>query len=264
MPALKINGLSQIISGISVRSAILAAPPIPCQVGLVHNGSMLIYRFLILLFLLTCNLVSAAESDPILDTAERHARLQAQGLPGKINIRPGKIDASRLPPCTAFEAYTPPGARMMGKTSVGVRCLGPNIWNVLVPVEISVTGTYVTTARSILAGHTIQASDLHVLSGDVSSLPTGIIADPASAIGKTLRNSLAAGQLLRSDQLVSPTVIRQGQTVRVVSIGSGFSVSAEGKAISNAADGQIVQVRMNSGQTISGVARPDGSVEISN
>jgi flagella basal body P-ring formation protein FlgA len=153
---------------------------------------------------------------------------------------------------------------MMGKTSVGVRCLGPNIWNVLVPMEISITGSYVTTSRAILAGQSIQASDLHVLTGDISSLPTGIIADPALAVGKTLRNSLGAGQLLRRDQLISPMVIRQGQSVRVISKGEGFSVSAEGKAINNASDGQIVQIRMNSGQTISGTARADGSVEISN
>lgn len=245
-------------------SAILAASPIPCLNHLMHNGAMLIFRLLFLCLLLTSKILSAAESDPIIDTAERHARFQAQGLPGKISIRPGKIDATRLPSCSAYEAYTPPGARMIGKTSVGVRCLGPNIWNVLVPVEISVTGNYVTTARSILAGQVIQSSDLHVLSGDISGLPTGIIADPASAVGKTMRNSLGAGQPLRSDQLVAPMVIRQGQSVRVISKGNGFSVSAEGKAINNATEGQITQIRMNSGQTISGTARSDGSVEISN
>lgn len=230
----------------------------------MHNAGMRLFRTLFLMLLLASRLLNAAEAEPILDAAERHARLQAQGLPGKVVIRTGKVDASRLPPCTIHEAYTPPSARMMGKTSVGVRCLGPNAWNILVPVEISVTGSYVTTSRAILAGQTIQAADLHVLNGDVSSLPTGILANPSNAIGKTLRNSLGAGQLLRSDQLVAPTVIRQGQAVRVVSKGSGFAVSAEGKAINNATEGQIVQIRMNSGQTISGIAQADGSVDISN
>lgn len=245
-------------------SAIIAVPPIPAFPGLGHNGDMPIFRALFLLLLFACQSLPAAEIDPILDSAERHARLQTQGLPGKIVIRMGKIDTTRLPPCAVHEAYSPPAARMMGKTTVGVRCLGPNSWNVLVPVEISVSGSYVTTSRAILAGQVIQASDLHVLNGDLSGLPTGIIGDPASAIGKTLRNSLGAGQLLRSDQLIAQQVIRQGQLVRVISKGNGFSVSAEGKAITNASDGQMVQIRMNSGQTISGQARPDGTVEISN
>ena len=64
------------------------------------------------------------------------------------------------------------------------------------------------------------------------------------------------------DQLLAPLVVRQGQSVRVVSKGSSFSVSAEGKALNNAADGQVAQVRMSSGQTVSGVAKADGSVEI--
>ena len=108
-----------------------------------------------------------------------------------------------------------------------------------------------------------MASDIVVVSGDLSTLPTGIIGDPQAVIGKTLRNSLAAGQPLRSDQLLAPLVIRQGQTVRVISAGPGFAVSAEGKALNNAAEGQVAQIRMNSGQTVSGIAKADGSVEIS-
>ncbi len=94
-------------------------------------------------------------------------------------------------------------------------------------------------------------------------MPTGILGDPQAVIGKTLRNSLGAGQPLRADQLVAPLVIRQGQTVRVISAGPGFAVTAEGKAMNNAAVGQVAQIRMSSGQTVSGVAKADGSVELS-
>lgn len=205
----------------------------------------------------------AAETDIVIDTAERYVRLQTQGMPGKAQIAMGKLDVSRLPPCSAHEAYSPPGTRLSGKTHVGVRCLGPNVWSVLVPVQISINGNYVTTSRPLAAGQPITASDLTVLSGDLSNLPTGIVIDPQAAIGKTLRNSLGAGQPLRGDQLLAPLVIRQGQTVRVISQGAGFAVSAEGKAMNNAAEGQLAQIRMSSGQTISGVARADGSVEIS-
>ena len=217
-------------------------------------------------FILTLTLSSplfSAETDLVLDTAERYARLQTQGLPGKVTITMGRLDVSRLPACTALEAYSPPGSRLSGKTYIGVRCLGPSVWNVLVPAQIAVSGNYVTTARSLAAGQTLQAGDLSTLSGDISSLPTGVVTDPGNAIGKTLRNSLGTGQPLRSDQLLAPLVIRQGQTVRVISKGTGFAVSGEGKAINNASEGQMAQIRMNSGQTISGIARADGSVEIS-
>jgi flagella basal body P-ring formation protein FlgA len=205
----------------------------------------------------------AAEADVVLDTAERFVRLQTQGLPGNIKITMGSLDLKRLPTCAAHEAYLPSGGRLSGKTHVGVRCLGPNIWNVLVPVQIAITGNYVTTSRPLAAGQTVQAGDLTTLSGDMSNLPTGVVTDPANAVGKTLRNSLGAGQPLRSDQLLAPLVIRQGQSVRVISRGPGFAVSGEGKAMNNAAEGQMAQIRLNSGQTVSGVAKADGSVEIS-
>ena len=72
----------------------------------------------------------------------------------------------------------------------------------------------------------------------------------------------AAGQALRGDLLVAPWAVQQGQTVRTVARGPGFSVSSEGRALNNAADGQLVQVRTPSGQTVSGVARANGVVEI--
>jgi len=220
-------------------------------------------RFLLALTLMLPPSLFSAEADLVLDTAERYVRLQTQGLPGKVTITMGKLDASRLPPCTALEAFSPPGTRLSGRTHIGVRCLGPSIWSVLVPAQIAVTGNYVTTTRAVGAGQTLKASDLTTLSGDLSNLPTGVITDTASAIGKTLRNSLGAGQALRSDQLLAPLVIRQGQTVRVISKGPGFAVTGEGKAINNAAEGQTAQVRMNSGQTVSGIAQADGRVEIS-
>lgn len=224
---------------------------------------MLPRRFLLILILTLSSQALPAETDIVLDTAERYVRLQTQGLPGKVTITMGKLDVSRLPPCSAHEAYSPPGTRLSGKTHIGVRCLGPNIWSALVPVQIAVSGSYVTTTRPLAAGQTLQAGDLTTLSGDVSSLPTGVVTDPELAIGKTLRNSLGAGQTLRSDQLQAPLVIRQGMSVRLISRGSGFAVSAEGKAVNNAAEGQMVQVRMNSGQTLSGIAQADGSVEVS-
>ncbi len=204
----------------------------------------------------------AADSAIVLDTAEQHLRLQTKGTPGTVTITMGQFDASRLPPCTAHEAFTPQGSRMIGKTNVGVRCLSPNAWTVLVPAQIAVTGNYVITSRALVAGQTIQPGDLTSVSGNISQLPTGVISDPALALGRTLRNSIGAGQPLRADQLQTALVIKQGQSVRVISTGAGFSVSGEGKAINNAGVGDVVRVRMESGQTVSGKARADGIVEI--
>jgi len=67
---------------------------------------------------------------------------------------------------------------------------------------------------------------------------------------------------VRRDMLRAPNVVAQGQGVRVVSEGPGFRVSTDGRALANAAEGQIVQVRAASGQTVSGIARAGGIVEV--
>jgi flagella basal body P-ring formation protein FlgA len=89
------------------------------------------------------------------------------------------------------------------------------------------------------------------------------VTDPAQAIGKTVRNGIAAGQPLRSDLLSAPWLVQQGQSVKLLSRGAGFTVSNEGKALNNATEGQIAQVRTASGQVVSGVARSPGVVEVS-
>jgi len=67
---------------------------------------------------------------------------------------------------------------------------------------------------------------------------------------------------MRLDTLRRKPVVMQGQRVRVVSSGNGFQVASEGRAIGSAGDGQTVQVRTQSGQQISGVARAGGLVEV--
>lgn len=212
---------------------------------------------------LSHGLASPAQSNPIRDAALRHAQTQSQGLPGEVSIAVGNLDPqTQLPACTSLEAFTLPGARPWGHTHVGVRCLAPKLWNILVPVQITVTGNYVVTARALGAGQTIAPTDLAVLRGDLAGLPAGVITEISKASGKTLKNSLAANQPLRADLLLAPILIRQGQMVKLRARGSNFTVSSEGKALNNASEGQVAQIKVSSGQTVSGIVQADGSVEI--
>jgi len=194
---------------------------------------------------------------------EDYLRAETQGLPGKVSYSVGQLDArTRLAACEAFQPFLPNGSRLWGKTTIGVRCLGPSTWTVYVPVQISVSGTYLMSARAMPAGYVIGPADIAIRSGDLSSLPANVVTEQDQALGKTVKNGLAAGQVLRRDQLAVDWAVLQGQSVRMVSNGPGFSVSSEGVAINNAAAGQVVQVRTASGQTVRGIAQADGSVDV--
>lgn len=196
-------------------------------------------------------------------TVEQYLHTQTQGLPGKVTTRVGALDPrTQLAPCSAMEPFTLPGSRLWGKATVGVRCLGPANWTVYVPVEIRITGSYVVTVRPLSAGQPLTAADLATRQGDLTAMPPSVLSDPAQGIGKTLKNGLGSGQPVRSDILVAPFVVQQGQDVRLISKGPGFAVSNEGKALNNASDGQMARARTGNGQTVSGIARPGGIIEI--
>jgi flagella basal body P-ring formation protein FlgA len=217
----------------------------------------------VFLLLLLPPLLSYAQST-LNSTIDDYLRVQTQGLPGKVSYSIGQLDSrTQLTPCNVFEPFLPAGSKLWGKATVGVRCLGPSSWTIYVPVQVTVSGNYLISTRTMPAGYVIGAADVVTRSGDLSTLPPNIITDQDQAIGKTVKNGFSAGQPLRNDQLIAPWAVQQGQSIKTVSNGPGFSVSGEGKALNNAIAGQVVQVRTNAGQTISGIARAGGIVEIS-
>ena len=207
---------------------------------------------------------SGANAQPSLSaTLDQFLRIQTQGLPGKVAYSVGAFDQhAQLAACSAFEPFLPPGSRLWGKTTVGVRCLAPTAWTVYVPVTVKISGDYLVTARQLAAGQVITNADLLAQTGDLGTLPASVVTDPAQALGRTIKNGIAAGQPLRSDLLIAAWAVRQGQSVKLVSTGAGFTVSNEGKALNNASEGQVVQVRTASGQVVSGVARSGGIVDV--
>ena len=106
----------------------------------------------------------------------------------------------------------------------------------------------------------MQEQDLASQSTETSR--TEGFTDPRQVIGKVLRYSITAGQVLREDMLRQPYSVTQGQVVQLAVQGNGFSIRSEGVALNNAGEGQSVQIRVGSGRVISGVARAGGVVEI--
>ncbi len=91
-----------------------------------------------------------------------------------------------------------------------------------------------------------------------------MIVDPSQFNGATALNQIASGAPLRRELLRDAVAVQRGQTIRVRTQGAGFVVSAEGKALTSAAVGALVQVKMQGGTLISGIVGPDGMVERTN
>lgn len=206
---------------------------------------------------------SRQDPEAIRKVVEHFLRVQSAGLPGQVSISANALDSrASLAACAAPEAFLPPGSRAWGRTTVGVRCLAPVAWTVYIPATVRVVAQYLTTAAPLAQGQVVVPQHLVMARGDLTQLPAGILTDASQAVGRALAMSLPAGAPLRNDVLRAQLAVKQGQAVRLTSGGTGFRISAEAKALNNAAEGQVVQARTPAGQVVSGMARSGGVVEV--
>lgn len=229
-------------------------------------------RLSLLLLALALNASAFASGPPTAEDAARlrqlaasHLFQQTAGLPGEvtINVELPK-SASRLARCEAAEAFLPEGTRLAGSVAVGIRCRAPNNWTTYVRASVSIVANYLVAAAPLKPGQVLTADLLETRRGDLGKLAQDIISQPEEAIGRVMTTGLVAGTPLRSGMLRAPQAVAQGQGITLVVTGKGFTISSEGRALNNAADGQVVQVRTPSGQVVSGIARSGGLVDIAN
>ena len=229
---------------------------------------MKIFRSLlsaILLLALSAQAVAQAVAQQshaeIHDAIAAFVRAQTRTLPGQVAIKVDEIDRRiARPACPMLETFLPPGSQLLGNSMVGVRCPGKKGWILFVPVHVKVSVDMLIANKPLQQGQVLHAEDLSSQNGELTQ--ASILIDPAQAIGKVLKYGVGAGQVLRRDMLRAPYAVTQGQVVQLQVEGAGFSVRSEGHALSNAAEGQAVQVKTTSGHVVSGTARPGGIVEI--
>lgn len=201
-------------------------------------------------------------SSPLRPAVEQFLAAQTTGLPGTVRISLEAPASGELPACDGQVApFVPAGTRLWGRVSVGVRCTGQPPWTRYLQAHIAVNASYYVAARQIEAGQPLTPADFTVRQGDLTALPASVVLDASALDGVIALNRITSGAPLRKEGLRAPAVVQNGQTVKMTAQGAGFVVSTEGKAMTSAAAGALVQVRLANGQLINGVVRPDGSVE---
>lgn len=218
---------------------------------------------LLICLILNCTLAHASVQDhaALKILVANFVQQQTAGLPGKVTYNVDEIDKRiALRACSRIEAFLPAGGQLIGRVSIGVRCLDANGWSTFIPVQIKISRELLISARPLMMGQIVHEEDLARQTTETTQ-NTGLT-DSKQVIGKVLRYSIAAGYLLREDMLRAPYSVKQGQTVQLKVQGGGFSLSSSGVAMTNAAEGESVQIRTSSGRVISGIAGAEGMVKI--
>lgn len=182
---------------------------------------------------------------------------------GRVEIEIGRLDPRlRLRPCTDIEPFVPSGARLYGRTHLGMRCRQAGGWTVYLPVNVRVYAQVPVAARTLTSGQTLSAADLVLEEREVSLTGAGPVPALAQLEGRVLARGYAAGQAIVTTALRPNPVVANGDPVKVVVQGAGFAIATAGVALSQADDGQPIRVRLSSGRTVQGVARTGKLVEM--
>lgn len=181
----------------------------------------------------------------------------------RIEVDVGALDPRlKLAACARITPYLPHGARLWGRSRVGLRCDEGARWSVFVPVTVKVFAKAWTATQALPPGTVLEAAHLRQDEVDLAADPSPVIREPHAAVGRTLARTLQPGQPVRAADLKARQWFAAGDTVRVVTVGSGFSITAGGQALGPGIEGQSAKVRIDGGRVVSGRPTAERRIEL--
>lgn len=181
----------------------------------------------------------------------------------RINI--GHLDPRlRLASCgAALEVFTPPGQRVVGTSTLGVRCAAPAPWTVYVQATVAMVRPVLISRRPLLRGTVLGSSDVDRVEKDVTRLTSGYLVEIEEINGMVLRRSVNAGAVLHPGLVQHPVSIRRGERVTILGQSGGIDVRMEGQALMDGAKGEVIRVRnLSSGRDVEGVVVAPGVIQV--
>ena len=190
--------------------------------------------------------------------------LGVSAKPPRIEVLVGRLDPRlKLAPCQRIAPYLPAGARPLGQTRMGLRCVqGATAWNISLPITVRVWAPSLVAATVLPVGTVLEARHLVLAEVDLAERADPAIPTADLAVGRTLARGLASGEALRRTDLKTRLWFNAGDTVRIVAVGPGYSISSEGQAMGPGLEGQSARVRTEGGRVVSGIAVGERRLEL--
>jgi len=182
--------------------------------------------------------------------AEDYVQSKMDISPGKhFEINSGKLDPRlRLTDCGEHPtAFTPPGSRFQGNTTVGIRCNSPKPWSIYIPVKVAIYQNALISNGKLARGHIIGENDIIIDEVDISRIRGRSFVDKDQLIGTKLKTSLQPNQILDSAQIC---LICKGDTVIITANHPAVSVSMSGVALNDGSKGDKIRVQNNASRRI--------------
>ena len=182
---------------------------------------------------------------------------------------------STLPAGTQAEAVVDPGLRLArcasplqtrstATSTVEVSCPAPGGWRVFVPIKVRREMDVLVLNRGVAAGETLSAADIGLVRRDTARIAGAVLSDPQAVIGQVMRRTVSAGSLLSANDLLTPRLIKRGDTVALVSRRGAIEVRVAGRAMGDAGANDRVSVEnLSTRKIVQGRVSADGEVFVS-
>jgi flagella basal body P-ring formation protein FlgA len=184
---------------------------------------------------------------------------------GRSTVKLGQLDSRlRLKACSsALEAFMPPGGRVMGNTTVGVRCTDSGGWNIYVSARVDVFGPVLIARQPLARGTAVQDSDLELVERNLADLPHGYYSDSQPIAGMLAKRTIAGASVITAQMLQAPKLVKRGQRVTVIAESGALSIRSAGKALGDGKSGDTVRVRAEGSQrVVDGVVVSQGVIKV--
>lgn len=163
-------------------------------------------------------------------------RIRRITISGTLKLPPGTLD---------YEVLAPQQWEGWGTASMAVLARQNDrlLQNIPVRVDVEARTDMVVALRQIDHGTTIAASDVTLQKRELSHNSQRASRRIEEVIGKKVRTSLKANQVVRGDQIEKVPLIKSGQLVTIIAENDVMKVSVLGKARSSGAEGDIITVQ---------------------
>lgn len=177
----------------------------------------------------------------------------------------GRLDHRlRLTKCAQkLEVFIPDAGRMLGYTTIGLRCSQPQVWSIHVPVNISQYKNVLVSNRNLPRGHRFSSADTMVKKMDISRLPQGFYEKTEQLTGLVLKRSILRGQQLNPGILAKARLVQRGQTITILAKTGTIAIRTKGKAMMDGREGELIKVKNTStNKELRGIVVAKGVVQL--
>lgn len=161
----------------------------------------------------------------------------------KILINPLNKNLKLIKCTQPLESFITPGVKLIGRTTVGVRCNGQKPWKIYVTTDINIFDNVVIADDYILRGGRVSAAQLRTEKRNVATLNRGYFTRPDDVIGKIAKTPINREQVITLNSLTSPKLVQRGKSVTIIAKSDTVTVKMNGYAMSDGHQGELIKVK---------------------